>query len=80
MRRPQSPCMELPAAGRRCQRRAGRDGALVLVVRHDLLTLLDDTVVRTGHGNSTRIGAESRHLEEWIAHGHAGQRDTLPLG
>lgn len=35
-----------------------------------LLTLPADTVVRTGHGDSTTIGAEAPHLEEWIARGH----------
>ncbi|MDN4640396.1 MBL fold metallo-hydrolase [Agreia sp. PsM10] len=35
-----------------------------------LLTLPVDTVVRTGHGDSTRIGAEAPHLDEWIARGH----------
>jgi glyoxylase-like metal-dependent hydrolase (beta-lactamase superfamily II) len=35
-----------------------------------LLTLPAETVVRTGHGDSTTIGAEAPHLEEWIARGH----------
>jgi len=35
-----------------------------------LLTLPDATVVRTGHGDSTTIGAEKPHREEWIARGH----------
>ena len=39
-------------------------------IRHTLLTLPGDTVVRTGHGGSTTIGAEAPHLEEWIARGH----------
>ncbi len=34
-----------------------------------LLTLPGDTEVRTGHGDSTRIGTESPNLEEWIAQG-----------
>ena len=29
-----------------------------------------ETVVRTGHGDATTIGAEAPHLEEWIARGH----------
>ena len=29
-----------------------------------------DTVVHTGHGESTTIGAEAPHLDEWIARGH----------
>jgi hypothetical protein len=29
-----------------------------------------DTTVRTGHGESTTVGAEVPHLEEWIVRGH----------
>ncbi|MFG2881343.1 MBL fold metallo-hydrolase [Streptomyces sp. NPDC048297] len=39
-------------------------------IRHSLLTLPPDTKVLTGHGESTTIGAEAPHLEEWIARGH----------
>ncbi|GAB3619526.1 MBL fold metallo-hydrolase [Glutamicibacter endophyticus] len=39
-------------------------------IRERLLTLPDQTVVHTGHGDSTSIGAEAPHLEEWIARGH----------
>jgi glyoxylase-like metal-dependent hydrolase (beta-lactamase superfamily II) len=39
-------------------------------IRGKLLPLPGDTVVRTGHGDSTTIGAELPHLEEWIARGH----------
>ncbi|GAA2456117.1 MBL fold metallo-hydrolase [Streptomyces lavendulocolor] len=39
-------------------------------IRDRLLTLPPDTVVRTGHGDSTTIGAEAPHLEEWINRGH----------
>jgi glyoxylase-like metal-dependent hydrolase (beta-lactamase superfamily II) len=42
---------------------------IVESIRTKLLTLPADTEVRTGHGDSTRIGAESPHLEEWIARG-----------
>ncbi|MER7207051.1 MBL fold metallo-hydrolase [Streptosporangium sp. NPDC000239] len=35
-----------------------------------LLTLPGETVVETGHGESTTIGAEAPHLQEWIARGH----------
>ena len=38
-------------------------------IRSTLLTLSSDTTVRTGHGDSTSIGAEAPHLEEWIAKG-----------
>ena len=39
-------------------------------IRSRLLTLPADTVVHTGHGDSTTIGAEQGHVEEWIARGH----------
>ena len=45
-------------------------GTIISSIRSKLLTLPGDTEVRTGHGDSTRIGAESPHLEEWIARGH----------
>jgi glyoxylase-like metal-dependent hydrolase (beta-lactamase superfamily II) len=35
-----------------------------------LLKLPADTVVHTGHGDDTTIGAESPHLEEWVKRGH----------
>ncbi|GIH21999.1 hydrolase [Acrocarpospora phusangensis] len=35
-----------------------------------LLTLPPETVVHTGHGDSTTIGAEAPHLAEWLARGH----------
>lgn len=38
-------------------------------IRGKLLVLRGDTTVRTGHGDSTSIGAELPHLEEWIAKG-----------
>jgi glyoxylase-like metal-dependent hydrolase (beta-lactamase superfamily II) len=39
-------------------------------IRTRLLVLPAETVVHTGHGDSTTIGAEAPHLEEWIARGH----------
>ena len=39
-------------------------------IRERLLTLPSDTVVHTGHGDSTTIGDEAPHLDEWIARGH----------
>ncbi|MFD8911002.1 MBL fold metallo-hydrolase [Streptomyces sp. NPDC059575] len=39
-------------------------------VRDRLLSLPPDTKVLTGHGDSTTIGAEAPHLEEWVARGH----------
>jgi glyoxylase-like metal-dependent hydrolase (beta-lactamase superfamily II) len=38
-------------------------------IRSRLLTLPAETVVHTGHGDDTTIGAEAPHLGEWIAHG-----------
>lgn len=35
-----------------------------------LLTLPAETVVHTGHGDSTSIGAEAPHRQEWIDRGH----------
>jgi glyoxylase-like metal-dependent hydrolase (beta-lactamase superfamily II) len=45
-------------------------GVIVGSIRERLLTLPPDTVVRTGHGETTTIGDEAPHLEEWIARGH----------
>lgn len=42
-------------------------GTIVESIRHKLLVLPADTTVRTGHGDSTRIGAEAAHLKEWRA-------------
>lgn len=39
-------------------------------IRERLLTLPEKTVVYTGHGPSTSIGAEAPNLDEWIARGH----------
>ncbi|MEU1282378.1 MBL fold metallo-hydrolase [Streptomyces sp. NPDC005805] len=39
-------------------------------LRDRLLTLPPDTVVRTGHGESTTIAAEAPHLQDWIDRGH----------
>jgi glyoxylase-like metal-dependent hydrolase (beta-lactamase superfamily II) len=38
-------------------------------IRSRLLTLPAETVVYTGHGGDTTIGAEAPHLAEWIARG-----------
>ncbi|MTD15339.1 MBL fold metallo-hydrolase [Nakamurella sp. YIM 132087] len=35
-----------------------------------LLSLPDDTVVHTGHGDDTSIGAEAPHLDDWVVRGH----------
>jgi glyoxylase-like metal-dependent hydrolase (beta-lactamase superfamily II) len=39
-------------------------------IRTRLLPLPPATVVHTGHGDDTTIGAEAPHLDEWIARGH----------
>ena len=38
-------------------------------IRTKLLTLPPETVVHTGHGDSTTIGDEAPHLDDWIARG-----------
>lgn len=38
-------------------------------IRDRLFTLPGDTVVRTGHGDGTKIGDEAPHLEDWIKRG-----------
>ncbi|MFL6139841.1 MAG: MBL fold metallo-hydrolase [Frankiaceae bacterium] len=43
---------------------------IIASIRHRLLALPAETTVLTGHGDSTTIGAEAPHLEEWIARGH----------
>ncbi len=44
-------------------------GTIIASIRDRLLTLPADTVVHTGHGDSTTIGAEAPHLQEWIDRG-----------
>lgn len=39
-------------------------------IQWKLLTLPDETVVHTGHGDDTTIGAEAPHLDEWVARGY----------
>jgi glyoxylase-like metal-dependent hydrolase (beta-lactamase superfamily II) len=38
-------------------------------IRDRLLTLPGDTVVHTGHGDTTTIAAEAPHLQEWLDRG-----------
>ncbi|WP_043264284.1 MBL fold metallo-hydrolase [Streptomyces sp. CT34] len=40
---------------------------IIASIRDRLLTLPPDTVVRTGHGDSTTIGEEAPHLPEWLS-------------
>ena len=39
-------------------------------IRTKLLVLPAETVVNTGHGDATSIGAEAPNLDEWIKRGH----------
>ena len=43
---------------------------IVESIREKLLTLPSDTVVHTGHGDDTTIGAEAPHVQEWLDRGH----------
>jgi glyoxylase-like metal-dependent hydrolase (beta-lactamase superfamily II) len=45
-------------------------GTIIASIRDRLLVLPAETTVRTGHGESTTIGAEAPQLDEWIARGH----------
>jgi glyoxylase-like metal-dependent hydrolase (beta-lactamase superfamily II) len=39
-------------------------------IANRLLTLPPETIMHTGHGDDTSVGAEAPHLDEWIARGH----------
>ena len=43
---------------------------IIASISSRLLPLPGETVVNTGHGDSTTIGAEAPHLAEWVARGH----------
>ena len=43
---------------------------IISSIRSRLLTLPDDTVVHTGHGDDTTIGAEAPQLDDWVVRGH----------
>ncbi|GAB3666946.1 MBL fold metallo-hydrolase [Actinocorallia lasiicapitis] len=43
---------------------------IITSIEHRLLPLPPGTTVRTGHGPTTTIGAESPHLPTWLARGH----------
>jgi glyoxylase-like metal-dependent hydrolase (beta-lactamase superfamily II) len=45
-------------------------GTIIESIRDKVLTLPDETVVLTGHGDSTVVGAEAPHLQEWIDRGN----------
>jgi glyoxylase-like metal-dependent hydrolase (beta-lactamase superfamily II) len=42
---------------------------IVASIRDRLLSLPPETIVHTGHGDSTTIGAEAPHLQEWLDRG-----------
>jgi len=45
-------------------------GTIIESISDRLLTLPPQTVVHTGHGEDTTVGAETPHLQEWVARGH----------
>lgn len=45
-------------------------GTIIESITERLLTLPSETVVLTGHGDSTTIGAEAPHRQEWLDRGH----------
>ncbi|GAA1080647.1 MBL fold metallo-hydrolase [Tsukamurella spumae] len=80
---PGSVCLYLPEAGQLFSGDtlfAGGPGAtgrsfsdfsvIIESIRDRLFALPPETVVNTGHGDGTTLGAESPQLEEWIRRGH----------
>ncbi|MGM7667188.1 MBL fold metallo-hydrolase [Microbacterium sp. A93] len=45
-------------------------GTIIESIKGRLFTLPAETTVYTGHGDSTTIGTEAPHLQEWIDRGH----------
>ncbi len=45
-------------------------GTIIDSITDKILTLPEDTVVHTGHGDSTSVGAEKPQRQEWIDRGH----------
>ena len=43
---------------------------IIASIRTRLLTLPPETIVYTGHGESTTVGEEAPDLEEWVRRGH----------
>jgi glyoxylase-like metal-dependent hydrolase (beta-lactamase superfamily II) len=79
---PGSVCLYAPAMGAVCTGDTlfrGGPGAtgrsysdfptIIDSIRSRLLALPAETVVYTGHGGDTTVGAEAPHLQEWIARG-----------
>jgi hypothetical protein len=46
------------------------DSLIVVSIKQRLLTLPSDTVVYTGHGDTTTVGDEAPDLDKWISRGH----------
>lgn len=80
---PGSVCLYLPEAGQLFSGDtlfAGGPGAtgrsfsdfsvIIESIRDRLFALPPETIVNTGHGDGTTLGAESPQLEEWIRRGH----------
>jgi glyoxylase-like metal-dependent hydrolase (beta-lactamase superfamily II) len=44
-------------------------GTIIASIRDRLLGLPPSTIVHTGHGDDTTIGAEAPHLQEWVDRG-----------
>jgi glyoxylase-like metal-dependent hydrolase (beta-lactamase superfamily II) len=43
---------------------------IIVSIRTRLLTLPTETQVRTGHGDSTTVGDEAGHVDDWLTRGH----------
>lgn len=43
---------------------------IVASIRERLLTLSESTAVLTGHGDTTTVGDEAPHVQEWLDRGH----------
>jgi glyoxylase-like metal-dependent hydrolase (beta-lactamase superfamily II) len=80
---PGAVCLHLPALSALCsgdtlfQGGPGATGrsyssfdTIIASIRDRLLTLPPETVVHTGHGPTTTIGAEAPQLPDWLARGH----------
>ena len=42
---------------------------IIASIRERILTMPDETAVHPGHGDSTTVGAEAPHIQEWIERG-----------
>lgn len=80
---PGSVCLYLPEAGELFSgdtlfqggpgatgRKYSSFDTIIESLKTSVLDLPAATIVRTGHGDHTTVGAEAPHLEEWIKRGH----------